>query len=358
MTTALDHVAEEGYGQKIADQTQNTPNAILEGTDYQVGEDGQIQFGDYLPSGLVSEEFLKRLVNSGQMQYFPGEEPIDPGMDVQPGRYGMKLSNGLYQGAIKVGDNWMLGDPKEPSGGGLGHFLRNFVLPATLLGGASLAGIGQGATQAAVQSPNAVLANTAANNAISNFAPGAVASAAGGVGAAGAAGAAAGVGGVLSNPAVLAAALGTAGNAYVANQAGSALRQGYQEDEAWRQQYRDRLDESYTNPSGYLNSPEYTAQQNIVHNKLQRSDAAAGVLGNDAMRQKLLQDHALASLEQHRNGIRSSLGLVNPNVNQYAQGIGMNANIMAPVLDYLGRQAAPKPGVSVNQDGRLEVVWG
>lgn len=64
--------------------------------------------------------------------------------------------------------------------------------------------------------------------------------------------------------------------------------------------YQGKLRESYENPGAWLQGPEYQAAQSVVHNKLQRSDAAGGRLSNDIGRQKLLQDHAMAGLDKYR----------------------------------------------------------
>lgn len=91
-------------------------------------------FGD--PS-QINSRYLDQLVEEGRLGYRPGEEPIDPGMDAQPGSYYTALEDGRYMGINKVGDQWLLGDPRQPSGGGIGSFFRNFVLPAATMGIAS-----------------------------------------------------------------------------------------------------------------------------------------------------------------------------------------------------------------------------
>jgi hypothetical protein len=85
--------------------------------------------------------------------------------------------------------------------------------------------------------------------------------------------------------------------------------------------YQGLLKDSYTNPGGYLNSPDFLASQNIVHNKLQRSDAAGGRLANDFGRQVGLQDHALDKLNDYRQNLG---GLVNQQQNT-SSGQGSNA---------------------------------
>ena len=78
--------------------------------------------------------------------------------------------------------------------------------------------------------------------------------------------------------------------------------------------YEGQLRQTYENPGAYLQSPEYQAAQDIVHNKLQRSDAAGGRLANDIGRQTTLQNHALSSLGQYRQGLS---GIVGQNQNAF-----------------------------------------
>lgn len=91
-------------------------------------------FGD--PS-QIDPRYLDQLVKEGQLSFAPGEDPIDPGMDLSPGRYYTKLDDGRYMDIYNVSGDWRLGDPRQPSGGGIGSFFRNFVLPAATMGVAS-----------------------------------------------------------------------------------------------------------------------------------------------------------------------------------------------------------------------------
>lgn len=354
MATAYDAVAREGYGQQIADKAQNSTTQIK--PNYMSETELRNLYGD--PS-KINAGYLDQLVQQGRLGYRPGEDAIDPGMDYQPGAYFSKLEDGRYMDINKVGDNWILGDPRAPSGGGVGSFLRNFVLPAAGMGILSTLGVGQGVASGI----NADIAAAEAGSIAAAGGGGAVPAAAGAVGAgvgnaAGGAAAAGGIGSALSNPGVIAAALGTAGNAYVADQAGGVLRDSYERDRAWQDEALNRLRASYDDPSAYLQGDQYQAAQRVVHNQLQRRDAAGGVLGNDVMRQKLMQDHAMASLENYRNGLRANAGLTNPNAGQYAEGVGMYGNILSPILSELGRASTPRPGISVSQDGTMNVNWG
>ena len=82
--------------------------------------------------------------------------------------------------------------------------------------------------------------------------------------------------------------------------------------------YQGKLKQSYEDPGAWLQGPEYQAAQNVVHNKLQRNDAAGGNLANNFGRQVQLQDHAMGALGDYRQGLG---GLVNQQ-QQTRAGIG------------------------------------
>ena len=153
-------------------------------------------------------------------------------------------------------------------------------------------------------------------------------------------------------------------NTWSANKSGSAQMDKYEEDRAYQQQYRDQINETYTNPQKFLDSPEYQAAQKITHNRLQRSDAAAGNLANDASRQKLMQDHAFAYLDNYRKGLRDTERLGNPNIQNYVDGTNQYANIAAPLLTEWGKyndnKSAPKGtsgNVSFDDNGKMAVEY-
>lgn len=364
MSTVYDTVAKEGYGQQIADKAAKNydagttltaadlaPMYGVGGNNYNISQVRGQSIDPGVDNYLSWEDVLKRGEGSSIIMNHPGNYNQQWTMN-QDGTFTAGDINQYNDGSLVRG---ILGDIRD-----LGSTVANndkLMLFGALTGGlsaASLAGVGQAAT-GGVTSPNAALSSVP--NAISNYAPGAVNMAANG-GAAAAGAAAGGWGSVLSNPGVIAAGLGAVGNAYVADRAGSVLRDGYEEDQAWKRDALARLRESYDNPAGYLEGDQYQAAQRVVHNQLQRRDAAQGVLSNDVMRQKLLQDHAMASLENYRNGLRSNAGLTNPNAAQYAQGVSMYSDILSPILSEIGRASTPKPGVSVSQDGTMNINWG
>lgn len=78
--------------------------------------------------------------------------------------------------------------------------------------------------------------------------------------------------------------------------------------------YEGQLRQSYENPASYLQGAEYQAIQDVTHNKLQRSDAAGGRLANDIGRQTALQNQAMSSLNQYRQGLS---GIVGQNQNAF-----------------------------------------
>lgn len=78
-----------------------------------------------------------------------------------------------------------------------------------------------------------------------------------------------------------------------------------------RSAFLERLKQSYADPNSYLSGPEYQASAGIALDQLQRKDAARGRLGTDVQRQKLMQDHAMASLDNYRKTLGASAGLTN-----------------------------------------------
>lgn len=97
----------------------------------------------------------------------------------------------------------------------------------------------------------------------------------------------------------------------------SQNRQGNNQEEWANRLYGDRaaflerLKQSYEDPNSYLKGPEYQASAGIALDQLQRKDAARGRLATDVQRQKLMQDHALASLDNYRKTLGASAGLTN-----------------------------------------------
>jgi hypothetical protein len=78
--------------------------------------------------------------------------------------------------------------------------------------------------------------------------------------------------------------------------------------------YLTRLQESYTNPNAYLESPEMQARLGLEANKLTGIDASKGRLSNDIQRTKLLQDYGMAALNDYRSGLRQTVqSLWDPN---------------------------------------------
>ena len=75
-----------------------------------------------------------------------------------------------------------------------------------------------------------------------------------------------------------------------------------------RSYYEGLLRQSYENPASYLSGPDATSSMNIVHNKLQRSDAAKGMLANDYGRQVGLNDHMIQNLGKYRSDLAQIVG--------------------------------------------------
>jgi hypothetical protein len=95
-----------------------------------------------------------------------------------------------------------------------------------------------------------------------------------------------------------------------------------------RQWFLDRLQQTYTNPRSYLESPEYQAAADITLNRLMRQDAAKGRLAADPGRQLLLEQHALANLDKYRGGLSRDFGLTNQPISYAQLGLSGLANQM------------------------------
>jgi hypothetical protein len=103
--------------------------------------------------------------------------------------------------------------------------------------------------------------------------------------------------------------------------------------------YDNTLRQSYENPMSYLQGPEYQSMQNVVHNKLQRSDAARGRLANDAGRQKLMMDHAASNMDRYRQTLGTNLGNQiqgytgsGSTLNSAITSLGQTANNLADII--------------------------
>lgn len=100
------------------------------------------------------------------------------------------------------------------------------------------------------------------------------------------------------------------------------LKQFIQEMRSNANPYMTRLQESYTNPQAYLESPEMQARLGIEANKLTGIDASKGRLSNDIQRTKLLQDYGMGALNEYRTGLRNTVqNLWNPNQVFQAQAL-------------------------------------
>lgn len=104
-------------------------------------------------------------------------------------------------------------------------------------------------------------------------------------------------------------------------------------------EYGSMLMDTYKNPSGYLNSPEYQAVQNTTGDYLQRKDAAGGGLSNNTNRQLLLNNQAYDNLAKYRTGLNDTY----KNLASISTGAGAQDAIQAqgnqynPLLSQLGK---------------------
>jgi hypothetical protein len=128
----------------------------------------------------------------------------------------------------------------------------------------------------------------------------------------------AGGGGGGSLASLIAAMYGTNAQSRYADQ----LNQFISEMRANANPYMSRLQESYTNPQAYLQSPEMQARLGLEANRLTGIDASKGRLANDIQRTKLLQDYGMAGLNDYRTGLRNTVqNLWNPNQVFQAQAL-------------------------------------
>lgn len=326
----------------------------------------------------IDPRYLDQLVQEGRLGYVPGEEAIDPGMDQDPGSYYTELGDGRVMDVFHAGGKWMIGDPRVPTKrGGVGHFLRNFVLPAATMGVASMAGIGQGvaggmtgAEQAAAAAQSGMYGAPAAG-ATAAEAAGMGAGVAGGAASMGA-GMAANAGSAVHQAAGSAAgqAAATAAGGGVADQISEALSGGLDADtllkildfanagfqsnrndqtqkelmkmyEPFRNEsfgHISRLRDTYDHPERYLQSPEYQAIQKTVHESLGRADAAKGLNANSLGRQAKLQELAMGNLANYRQGLQQNiqtLGGIGTGQGAY-NALESRNNTYAPLQSVLG----------------------
>lgn len=230
----------------------------------------------------------------------------------------------------------------------------NSFLGTALLAGGGAALLGGGGTAGAAAAPHGVeLAGgwgTAAGGAGAAGAAGAATAGSGPISVGGAGGlpaqaAAGGLGGLFGGDTagLLRNLIGGAGAAYDAYQ-------GYKDAGEMRdwltgqtpnfEFYQDKLKQSYEDPSSYWKGADFNAGFDVLHNKLQRNDAAGGRLAADAGRQSELQKYTLDSLNNYRSGLE---GVVN---NQTRARLGGNEAFMqnqanrrdaiSPITTFLG----------------------
>lgn len=122
------------------------------------------------------------------------------------------------------------------------------------------------------------------------------------------------VGGFLGSPTgqnLINGGLGAIG-AYTGYQNNKDMRSMYQNymdqmTDPFLAQRRQMLNESYTNPEGWLNGPEGQALTRVVQNATERRDASLGRLTNPINRNAELQDRLMAGLGNYRAGLSNSI---------------------------------------------------
>lgn len=104
--------------------------------------------------------------------------------------------------------------------------------------------------------------------------------------------------------------------------------------------YQDKLKTSYEDPGSYWQGADFNAGFDVLHNKLQRNDAAGGRLAADAGRQSELQKYTLDSLNNYRAGLA---GVVNDQTRArvganeaFMNNLNNRADAISPITTWLG----------------------
>ena len=103
------------------------------------------------------------------------------------------------------------------------------------------------------------------------------------------------------------------------------------------QDFTGRLQQSYDDPTSFIEGPEFQAIQNTMYNQLSRADAAGGRNANSIGRQAKLQELAYGQLAQHRQGLSNSavgIGGIATNA-QSVNSIYNGGNAAAPLISSL-----------------------
>lgn len=83
------------------------------------------------------------------------------------------------------------------------------------------------------------------------------------------------------------------------------------------QPFLQRLNESYTHPENYFNSPEFQAMQKADANRFERKASTQGRLSNNIDQQIALQDAAMAHMGDYRKGLQQSVSDLYGNAARY-----------------------------------------
>lgn len=131
-----------------------------------------------------------------------------------------------------------------------------------------------------------------------------------------------------------------------------AMRNFANQQNVNRQGFIDALRNTYTNPESFLSGPEYQAASRIALDALQRQDAAGGRLGNDVNRQRLMQDHAFAALQNYRTGLTNAFSGTPAALGDQSAGIGAQYNLLNSLLYENNRQSRPRTAISIGANGQ------
>jgi hypothetical protein len=100
----------------------------------------------------------------------------------------------------------------------------------------------------------------------------------------------------------------------------------------------DKLKQTYDDPMSYLGGPEYQALARVRGNQVNRGDSRT--FTNSTDREKLMQDHATASIDKYRQGLQAAMTGTDPSkyAESYARGSDMERQALNPMWAMLGDQ--------------------
>jgi len=137
------------------------------------------------------------------------------------------------------------------------------------------------------------------------------------------------------------------GGAYSANRNrdyAEQLKKMFEDRKGIQDQYQGRLNETYTNPNAYLESPEYQALAKVRGNQVIRQDSKNW--SSDADRELLMQEHAQKGLQSYREGLLGSIKANDPAAyaDSMAKGALFDAFSNQAIFGALGQMGGAQTG--------------